>query len=323
MHTVYNDYFGDEHGNSHLRDAFMRLGASVALAQRGSTPSVNAQNVQEAARRVPPDLIVCGFSIKSQFGPELHDLSRKIPIVRLYGDAYEDIFQNHFLHYWREGQPPIYVPVKSWEHTVMGHKHSADVRFYWQPGWPHGTTFIHASHECKFQVLFIGNKYSEERRKIGDLLRSTFGSGLGLFGDWDYSGTQYAKWPAASEYCSTARVVFNHTDRRFRHLEWYLSNRVHSAMLAGRPVATVRTGSLETAYNTVRGSEEQNLILLDGDTEEETIESLKRVCDEYADHELNRIGLNGLKWAQEHATYDVFAKRILGESGWKHIGGEQ
>ena len=309
LKIVYNDYFGSRHGNQHL--AFcLKQHESVSLLRqvpRSENAVRNEEEVNAAIQDTQPDVVLFGGSINRIYLKSMSGVVGDRVSIRICGDAYDDVFVDHYLPHARN-QRVIYTGVKSWEHMAP------NIRFYWQPGWP-AVRQPSQSKDCVTDVLFTGGSYSPERLEFVEYLRRTFGARLSLFGNWQkfYPEIREIFWPATSDWNSRSRIVVNHTDRRFRHLQWYLSDRVHTAMLSGRPVATVRTRDLETAY--VTSGPGQNLILLDGDTAGEEVASLERACREYSDEDLDRIGQNGRAWASQYATYETLAQRIVTDPG--------
>lgn len=124
--------------------------------------------------------------------------------------------------------------------------------FYWQIGYEEVAEPLPAMPA--YDILFLGNGYSEERLKLGTLLRS-LGKSVGIYGMWPpklrpngYNVYDFRSGAALYKKCKIAIG-----DSQWPHATGFVSNRLFQAMSAGAFLLQQEFDGLDTLLGLVDG----------------------------------------------------------------------
>lgn len=234
-----------------LREAFERIG-DVCEMDYVAYP-VDALygricNIVEAFR---PTLLFTQFQGTDRITPEQLRSIRLLagcPIVNWNGDYWpEHLVSDDMLRLLREVDLQLVINA-----SVLDNYAHANIRAnFWSFG-VEPVDYRHLPLSRAFDVVFLGNNYSEKRQQLNDCLIN-LPCTVGLFGNgWSYSGgdCNYDFRTAASIYEQATIAI---SDNQFPDALGYLSDRPYQAMAAGAFVLQQRVAELEEWTGFIEG----------------------------------------------------------------------
>lgn len=104
---------------------------------------------------------------------------------------------------------------------------------YWQIGYEI-TTAVPDKTTPKHDVLFLGNEYSDKRKKFGNILKKMKGVNVGIYGDWQtikVNGMNLYNFDEGQRLYKNCKIALG--DCQWRESVGYVSNRILQCLYSG------------------------------------------------------------------------------------------
>lgn len=235
---IYEQFHRVQHEQKRgLRQALGKLG----LVWEVDYLTLGPDAILEAAQLIRPHMVVTQFHDAETFTEQhilrLRNLLPKATFVNWNGDVYDRSQHRTMGRPYCDMLRHFHLHTVVNETSVVNYEAMGVPTAYWQLGWePDGIGHEPAPDAEQYEVVFLGNGYSENRHRLGNFL-TTIPYKLGVWGDgWPMLKTNPAntynfKWGCQiyragkialgdSEWATTARG--------------FVSNRVLQAMAAGK-----------------------------------------------------------------------------------------
>lgn len=178
---------------------------------------------------------------------------------------------------------------------------------YWQIGYEPVPSRLPKAP--KYDVLFMGNNYSDKRRELGDLLDSLedkLGISVGVYGwGWQYGkGETLYKFAESAALVKNAKIVIG--DNQYPDSHGFVSNRLFETLANGGFLLHQRVSGLEELTGITNG---KHLVFW------ETMEDLPKAIAYWlsAAHSKERkaIAKAGQAFVREHHSFDVRVRELF------------